>query len=104
MENLNVSRAAALTGPHLGNRVSRRRLGIPAYLRGRNGLVIAVAALGTIGLFAGWQWFGAASMLPLLYAVPCAVMMMMCMRGHGGTDNTPANSISSADPGSDKTP
>jgi hypothetical protein len=103
MENLNVSRAAALNVPHFGNRVLRHRLGIPAYLRGHNALVVAVAALGAIGLFAGWQWFGAAVMLPFLYTVPCAAMMMMCMRGHGGPDNTPANSNSGADSGSDRT-
>jgi hypothetical protein len=103
MENLNVSRATALTGPYLGDRVSRHLLGIPAYLRGRIALMTAVAALGAIGLFAGWQWFGAAAMLPLLYTVPCAAMMMMMMCMRGGTDNAPASPNNSADPGADNT-
>jgi hypothetical protein len=47
MENLNVSRAVALTGPYLGDRVSRYRPGILAYLRGRIALMTAVAALGS---------------------------------------------------------
>jgi hypothetical protein len=96
MENLNISRAIVLTGPHLGDRDSRYRLGVPAYLKGRGSLLIVAAVLGATGVFAGWQWFGAAAMLPLLYTLPCAAMMMMCMRGHGGMANTPTNSNSSS--------
>jgi hypothetical protein len=104
MENSNVSRAVALIGPQLHNRDLRYRLGIPAYLRGRTGLLLAVLALGATGVFAGWQLFGAATMLPLLYTLPCAAMMMMCMRGHGGPGNTPTNSNSSStESGPDKT-
>ena len=104
MENSNVSRAVVLTGPQLGDRHSRYRLGIPTYLKGRRSLLIVAAVLGATGVFAGWQWFGAAAMLPLLYTLPCAAMMMMCMRGHGGTGNTPMNSSSSGtESGSDKT-
>ena len=104
MENLNVSRAVVLTGPHLGDRDPRYRLGIPTYLKGRRSMLIVAAVLGATGVFAGWQWFGAAAMLPLLYTLPCAAIMMMCMRGHGGTGNTPMNSNSSGtEPGPDKT-
>jgi hypothetical protein len=95
MENLNISRAVVLIGPHLGDRTSRYRLGIPTYLKGRGSLLIVAALLGATGVFAGWQWFGAAAMLPLLSTLPCAAMMMMCMRGHRGTGNTPMNSNSS---------
>src|ERR1019366_855101 len=104
MDNLNVSWPAAPTGPRPGDRDSRDRLGIPAFPKGRIGLLLAVAALGAIGLFAGWQWFGPPAILPLLYILPCAAMMMMCMRGHGGTDNPPANSNSSTAFEPDKTP
>jgi hypothetical protein len=101
MENLNVSRAVVLTGPYLGDRGSRYRLGIPAYLKGRGSLLIVAAVLGAAGVFAGWQWFGAAAMLPLLYTLPCAAMMMMCMRGHGGTSNAPTTSNGSSESGTD---
>jgi hypothetical protein len=104
MENLNVSRAVVLTGQHLGGPDSRYRLGIPAHLKSRRGLLIVAAVLGATGVFAGWQWFGAAAMLPLLYTLPCAALMMMCMRGHGGTGNTPMSSNpSSTESGPDKT-
>jgi hypothetical protein len=104
MENLNVSRAVVLTGPHLGDRDSRYRLGIPAYLKGRGSLLFVAAVLGVSGVFVGWRWFGAAAMLPLLYTLPCAAMMMMCMRGHDGTGNTPMNSnTGSTESGPDKT-
>ena len=58
-------------------------------LRGRKALLLAAAALGLIAVFAGWRWFGTAAMLPLLTILPCAAMMAMCMRGHGGSANTP---------------
>jgi hypothetical protein len=104
MENVNVSRAAVLTGPHLGDRASRYRLGTPAYLKGRGSLLIVAAMLGATGVLAGWQWFGAAAMLPLLYTLPCAAMMMMCMRGHGGMGNISVNSNSAGtESGPDKT-
>ncbi len=55
-------------------------------LRGRKALLLAAAALGLIAVFAGWRWFGTAAMLPLLAILPCVAM---CMRGHGGSANTP---------------
>jgi hypothetical protein len=70
------------------------------------GLVIAaavttVAAVGALAL--GQRWFTVANLLPLLYALPCAAMMFMCMRGmnHGrqaGTaQNTPRSEAPTAD-------
>jgi hypothetical protein len=53
--------------------------------------LLLAAALGVIGLFIAWQWFGAAAVFPLLYVLPCAAMMLMCMRGHGGSGNTSTN-------------
>src|SRR6267154_1473942 len=101
MENLNVSPAVSLIGPQLGDRDSRYRLGIPAYLRGREGVMLAMILVGAIGFFAGWQWFGSAAVLPLLYTLPCAVMMAMCMRGHGGTGNATTTSNGSVELGPD---
>lgn len=75
-----------------------RHYGALGYLRDRKGLLFVVAALGIIAFFAGWRWFGAAAMLPLIYTLPCAAMMAMCMRGHGASGNTsttPNNSTGS---------
>ena len=78
-----------------------RYYGALAYLRGRRGLLLVVAALGIIAFFAGWRWFGAAAMLPLLYTLPCAAMMAMCMRGHGASGNTSTAPNNSAGSGPD---
>ncbi len=67
-------------------------------LRGREARLLVAVALGLIAVFAGWRWFGTAAMLPLLTILPCAAMMAMCMRSHGGSANapiTPNNSIGS---------
>lgn len=56
----------------------------PAFLRGRGGLLALAAVLAVTGFLAGWAWLGTAAVLPLLYALPCAAMMAMCMKGHGG--------------------
>jgi len=82
---------------------ARRRYGALAYLRGRRGLLLVAAALGIIGILAGWTWLGTAALLPLLYTLPCAAMMAMCMRGHGGSANSPTNSVSGTGSGPDLT-
>lgn len=79
----------------------RLRPGTPAYLKGRKGVLLVTAALGIIGLIAGWRWFGATAMLPLLYTLPCAAMMAMCMRGHGGSGNAPTKPNGSTESGPD---
>jgi hypothetical protein len=96
VENLNVSPAVVLTGLRLGDRDSRYRLGVPAYLNRSGSLLIVAAVLGATGVLAAWQWFGAAALVPLIYTLPCAAMMMMCMREHGGMANAPTNSNSSS--------
>ncbi|WP_431269243.1 hypothetical protein [Dankookia sp. P2] len=68
------------------SRVSAIWANAPAFLRGRSGLLALAAALAATGLLAGWAWLGAAAVLPLLYTLPCAAMMAMCMKGHGGSD------------------
>jgi hypothetical protein len=67
---------------HIGGQGSSGRLG-----RSR-GLVIAaaiamVAVAGALAL--GQHSLAAANLLPLLYVLPCAAMMFMCMKGmhHG---------------------
>ena len=52
----------------------------------RRGLVIAAALAAGVVVVAVWQhWLTLAELTPLLFALPCAVMMFMCMRGmnHG---------------------
>lgn len=75
--------------------------GAPAYLKGRTGLLLLAAAIGVVGLVAGGTWFGMAAVLPLLYILPCAAMMAMCMRGHGGSGNAPVKPDSGAGTGPD---
>jgi len=50
--------------------------------------VVAAVAIGILALLTGWVWLGTAAVLPLLYTLPCAAMMAMCMKGQGGTGNT----------------
>jgi len=67
--------AAGQAGPVA---VARRHLG------GRRGLWVFAVALAAAGLFLGGVWWGFAAILPLLYVLPCAAMMAMCVKGHGG--------------------
>ena len=76
-----------------------------SWLMRRRGLVIAAAmvAAGT-ALALGQHWLALADLLPLLYVLPCAVMMAACMKGmgHGQQPDTaqiPARSDTSAPSG-----
>ncbi len=67
--------------------------GSSGWLRRRRGLLIAaavttVAAAGSLAL--GQHSLAVANLLPLLYVVPCAAMMFMCMKGmhHGQQTGT----------------
>jgi hypothetical protein len=76
--------------------------GISGGLRRHRGLLIAASAAG-IGVSAGWMWLGAAAVTPLLYLLPCAAMMAMCMRGQGTSINStvnPSPKSGNPDPGS----
>src|SRR5258707_15868925 len=83
---------------------ARRRYGALAYLSGRRGLLLVAAALGIIGILAGWTWLGTAAVLPLLYTLPCAAMMAMCMRGHGGSATSPTKTANGTAPRPDLNP
>jgi hypothetical protein len=75
---------------------------VHAVLRGHRNLFLAGLVAG-IGIFAGWLWLGAAAVLPLLYSLPCAAMMVMCMKGHGtsttGREANPGSPSGNPDPG-----
>lgn len=47
--------------------------------------LLAIAALlGLAGLALGSMWLGFAAMLPLLYTLPCLLMLVMCMKHRTG--------------------
>ena len=75
--------------------------GTLAFQRTRRGLLIGTAALGIIAFLAGWRWLGAAAVLPLFYLLPCAAIILMCVRGHGGSTNAPTTPGSNPEPKSD---
>ena len=59
------------------------------WLRSRRRLLMALT-VSVMALAAAWLWFGVEAVRPLLYVLPCAAMMAVCMKGHG-TDTTPSN-------------
>lgn len=67
------------------------------YLGGRRGIWAFALALAVAGLVLGETWWGFAAILPLLYVLPCAAMMAMCMSRHGGSGQ---NSDAKPDPAS----
>lgn len=58
----------------------------------RSGLAIAAfAALAVaLGVAIDQRWLSLAALTPLLFTLPCAIMMFMCMRGmkHGSKTET----------------
>lgn len=53
-----------------------------SWLRGSRGMLVLV---GIVALAFGWYLLGFAAIVPVLYLLPCAVMMAMCAKGmsHG---------------------
>jgi hypothetical protein len=104
METSSFLHSAAVTGTVSDDGAPQHRLRVTTtYLRRDRGLLLA-AALATIGLLAGWRWLGAAALLPLLYVLPCAVVMVICMRGHRGSGHAPTQPDSNAVSGPDTRP
>jgi len=61
----------------------RRRQAILDSLNGWGGVAMATAVVvAAIAIAIGQHWLTFASILPLLYVLPCAAMMLMCMRRH----------------------
>lgn len=56
-----------------------------SWLRGRRGMLVFVGLAGIVALAFGWYSLGFAAIAPVLYLLPCAVMMAMCAKGmsHG---------------------
>jgi len=58
-------------------------------LAGRNKwFLIAAALLAVAALALGSAVLGLAAILPLLYILPCLVMVVMCMRMHGKSNDS----------------
>jgi len=60
--------------------------GSPSWLRRWYGLVIAgVVTAGVVALALSQRWLAVADLAPLLFILPCAAMMFICMKGmnHG---------------------
>jgi hypothetical protein len=64
------------------------------WLRSRTRLLMALTVLA-FALAAAWLWFGAEAARPLLYVLPCAAMMAVCMKGHRASGDTPSNTSTS---------
>lgn len=54
-----------------------------AWLGSRQGLIVTALVLAIPAIVLGWHWLGAAAMIQLLFILPCAGMMLMCMKGMG---------------------
>jgi len=54
----------------------------PGWFSGRHGLVIAMAvAAAAVAIAADQHWLAIADLVPLLFVLPCAVMMFKCIKG-----------------------
>ena len=61
----------------------------PGWLSGRRGLVIALAvAAAAFAIAADQHWLALADLVPLLFVLPCAVMMLKCMKRTNGGEQT----------------
>ena len=71
------------------------RGGSPSWLRRWYGLAITgTVTAGVVALALGQHWLAIADLAPLLFIMPCAAMMFMCMKGmnHGQqNDSAPAS-------------
>ena len=55
---------------------------VPGWLSGRRGLIIVAMVIGAaVALTVGQHWLAIADLVPLLFVLPCAMMMLKCMRG-----------------------
>jgi hypothetical protein len=71
---------------------------VPGWLSGRRGFAIAAVAAALTAAFAlGQHWLTVADLVPLLFVLPCAAMMLRCLKGADGnlqpdTPQAPAQS------------
>ena len=81
MENTSALPAARALPP--GTACGRSDHGPRHWLGRHAALILGAAVLLAVAAALALQqeWVAAASLLPLLYVLPCAAMMFMCMRG-----------------------
>jgi hypothetical protein len=65
-----------------------------SWLVRRRGLVIAVAVVAAAAVALGQSWVALADLVPLLYVLPCAAMMFVCMKGMSHGQQTETKQIS----------
>lgn len=60
-----------------------------SWLHGTRGMLALVGLAGIVALAFGWYSLGFAAIAPVLYLLPCAVMMAMCAKGmsHGDSQS-----------------
>jgi hypothetical protein len=72
-----------------------------SWLAGRRGLVIAgLLIVSLVALAVSQSWLAAATLLPLLFILPCAAMLLMCMKGMNHGQQPSAVQVESRDSGS----
>ena len=65
-----------------------RRQNLRTWVSSRRGLlIVGVSAAAAVALALSQQWLSARDLLPLLYLLPCTVMMAMCAKGMSKCDN-----------------
>ena len=57
-------------------------------VRPRKLIIGGAVVVGAAAFALSQQWLAAVDLVPLLYALPCAAMMLMCMRGMNGGHET----------------
>jgi hypothetical protein len=74
-----------------GNSCHETGQGIRGWVARRRSLVIVGAVVAaTIAFALSQHWLAAASLVQLLFVLPCAIMMFMCMKGsHGKREGGP---------------
>jgi hypothetical protein len=74
----------------------RATKGSDRWLSRRHRWIIAAAvAVAAIALALGEHWLALVDLLPLLYALPCAAMLFMCMKGMNHSGQSDASQASS---------
>ncbi len=95
MDTSSLTQARDLTSPAIGIPSSPAVRSaawsqLSLWLRSRTRLLVALT-VSAIALAVAWLWFGAEAVRPLLYVLPCAAMMAVCMKGHGPSGAAPSN-------------
>lgn len=79
--------------PRHGSSCHSGKSGAGNWLGGRRGLLLtAVVALAGLALALNQHWLFVAQIVPLLFLLPCMLMMFMFMKGHGRQSNAEAAS------------